>query len=33
ESILAPRTLGAEALQRCAELGAAMAAGLALGVF
>lgn len=33
EAILAPKQLGAEELQRCAELGAALAAGLAMGVF
>jgi len=33
ESILAPKTIGAEDLRRCEEIGAAIAAGLALGVF
>lgn len=33
EAILAPKTIGAADLGRCRELGAAMAAGLALGVF
>ena len=33
EAILAPKTIGAEDLQRCEEAGAALAAGLALGVF
>lgn len=33
EAILAPKQIGAEDLRRCAELGAALAAGLALGVF
>lgn len=33
EAILAPKTLGAGDLARCAEAGAAMAAGLALGIF
>ena len=33
EAILAPKTIGAEDLRRCEEAGAAMAAGLALGVF
>ncbi|MCK9284104.1 MAG: NAD(P)H-dependent oxidoreductase [Rhodocyclaceae bacterium] len=33
EAILAPKIISAEELQRCSELGAAMAAGLALGVF
>jgi len=33
ETILAPKTLSAEELGRCAELGQALAAGLALGVF
>jgi len=33
ESILAPKTIGAEDLTRCRELGAALAAGLALGVY
>ncbi|HKT63690.1 MAG TPA: flavodoxin family protein, partial [Burkholderia sp.] len=31
--ILAPKTLGSEDLARCAEIGAGLAAGLALGVF
>ena len=33
EAILAPKTIGAEELKRCEEAGAAMAAGIALGVF
>lgn len=33
EAILAPKTIGADELQRCNETGAALAAGLALGVF
>jgi flavorubredoxin len=33
EKILAPKTIGAEDLQRCEETGAALAAGLALGIF
>lgn len=33
ERILAPKTVGADDLERCAELGAGLAAGLALGVF
>ena len=33
EAILAPKTIGAADLARCAELGAALAAGLAMGVF
>lgn len=33
ERILAPKTIGADDLERCAELGAGLAAGLALGVF
>ena len=33
EKILAPKTIGAEDLQRCEEIGAAIAAGLALGIF
>ena len=33
EAILAPKTIGAEDLARCAELGLTMAAGLAMGVF
>ena len=33
EAILAPKTLGEQQLAPCGELGAAMAAGLALGVF
>jgi multimeric flavodoxin WrbA len=32
-AILAPKTIGADDLQRCAELGATMAAGLAAGIF
>ena len=33
ESILAPKRIGAEDLARCTELGATLAAGLAMGVF
>jgi hypothetical protein len=33
EAILAPKTIGEEDLHRCEETGAAMAAGLALGIF
>ena len=33
EAILAPKTIGGDDLQRCAEVGAAMAAGLAAGIF
>ncbi|NLP65801.1 flavodoxin family protein [Paraburkholderia sacchari] len=33
ERILAPKTIGPDDLERCAELGAGLAAGLALGVF
>lgn len=33
ESILAPKTIGADDLTRCRELGAALAAGLALGIY
>jgi multimeric flavodoxin WrbA len=33
ETILAPKMIGAEDLARCRELGAAMAAGLAAGIF
>ncbi|WP_027797441.1 flavodoxin family protein [Paraburkholderia acidipaludis] len=33
ERILAPKIIGADELARCAELGAGLAAGLALGVF
>ena len=33
EAILAPKTIGAVDLRRCADAGAALAAGLALGVF
>ena len=33
EQILAPKTIAAADLARCSELGAALAAGLALGVF
>jgi multimeric flavodoxin WrbA len=32
-AILAPKTIGSDDLRRCEEAGAAMAAGLALGVF
>jgi len=33
EEILAPKRIGAADLARCAELGAALAAGLAMGIF
>jgi multimeric flavodoxin WrbA len=33
EAILAPKTIGAEDLARCEEAGAAIAAGLAMGIF
>jgi multimeric flavodoxin WrbA len=33
EAILAPKAIGAADLARCEELGAALAAGLALGIF
>lgn len=33
EAILAPKTISEDSLQRCAEIGAALAAGLALGIF
>jgi NAD(P)H-dependent FMN reductase len=33
EAILAPKTIGREDLARCAELGAALASGLAMGIF
>jgi multimeric flavodoxin WrbA len=33
EAILAPKTIGPEDLSRCEETGAALAAGLALGIF
>jgi multimeric flavodoxin WrbA len=33
EAILAPKTIGPEDLARCEELGAALAAGLAAGIF
>ncbi len=33
EAILAPKTIGAADLERCRELGKALAAGLALGIF
>jgi hypothetical protein len=33
EDILAPKTISAEDLARCAEVGAGLAAGLAAGVF
>ena len=33
EQILAPKTIGATDLDRCRELGATLAAGLAMGVF
>lgn len=33
EAILAPKTIGVEDLRRCEEIGQAIAAGLALGIF
>ena len=33
EAILAPKTIGADDLARCEELGATLAAGMAMGVF
>ncbi len=33
QAILAPKTIGADDLARCAEIGAALAAGLAAGIF
>lgn len=33
EAILAPKTIGADDLRRCAEIGATMAAGMAAGIF
>ncbi|MDP1718698.1 MAG: flavodoxin family protein, partial [Burkholderiales bacterium] len=33
EAILAPKTIAADELRRCEELGATIAAGLALGIF
>jgi multimeric flavodoxin WrbA len=33
EAILAPKTISAEDLERCREIGATIAAGLALGIF
>jgi len=33
EAILAPKTIAPKELERCAEIGAALAAGLAAGVF
>jgi hypothetical protein len=33
EAILAPKTIGADALARCREAGAALATGLAMGIF
>ena len=33
EAILAPKMIGADDLSRCGELGAALAAGLAMGIF
>jgi len=33
EAILAPKTIASEELERCAEIGGALAAGLATGVF
>ena len=33
EAILAPKTIGADDLQRCEEIGATLAAGLAAGIF
>ena len=33
EAILAAKTIGAEDLRRCEEIGAAIAAGMAMGIF
>jgi len=33
ETILAPKEIGADDLERCREIGATMAAGLALGIY
>ena len=33
EAILAPKAIGAQDLGRCEELGATLAAGLAMGIF
>jgi hypothetical protein len=33
ETILAPKTIGADDLERCEEIGATIAAGLALGIY
>ena len=33
EAILAPKTIGRDELARCEEIGAALAAGLAMGIF
>ena len=33
ETILAPKTIGADDLRRCEELGATIAAGMAAGIF
>ena len=33
EAILAPKTIGAEDLSKCEEIGASLAAGLALGIY
>jgi hypothetical protein len=33
EAILAPKAIGAADLERCRELGAALASGLAMGIF
>ena len=33
EAILAPKTIGADDLERCREIGATIAAGLALGIY
>ena len=33
EEILSPKTIGEEDLRRCAEVGATLAAGLALGIY
>jgi multimeric flavodoxin WrbA len=33
EAIVAPKTIGAEDIRRCEEAGAAIAAGLALGIY
>jgi hypothetical protein len=33
EAILAPKVIGSDDLKRCEELGAALAAGMSMGVF